>query len=220
MTALQLLPSVMSRTAWTSAQALRARARMSLVWQRYLRECHGLWAVELSSESLSRENLRIPHVYRFSESFLAQASAWPIQPLSLDLVIWRVAANDIAELPAVLAQMGASLGPSARILIWIESPLLNSWCQIGMPLCLGHDWVLCQSTWGDARPVSLFPELVANKWSAAWQQWLPFGAEWSVQLWQRETICPNTPRLKRRAKKSASTTLGWQPQSTIDHSAK
>jgi hypothetical protein len=193
---------------------------MSVAWQAFLPECHGLWALELSSELLDHDNLRIPHLYRFGDAFLAKASAWPIQPLSLDLVVWRLEANDIAELPSVLAQIGASLGPSARVLIWVESPMLNSWCQIGMPLCAGHDWVLRQCVWGDARPITLFPEAVSKKWSASWQQWFPFGAEWTVQLWQRETICPNTPTLKRRVKKSTSTTLGWQPQSTIDHSAK
>lgn len=220
MTALQLLPSVMSRTAWTPEQAFRARARMSVAWRDLMKECHGLWAVELSGEPLMRDTIRLPHFYRFSESFLAHSTAWPIQPASLDLVIWRVSAADAAEMPNVLTQIGASLGPSARVLIWVESPVLNSWCQVGMPLCNGHDWVLRQCFWGDARSVTLFPGFMATKWSASWQQWLPFGAEWSVQLWQRETICPNMPSLKRRVRKLTTTTLGWQPQSTIDHSAK
>lgn len=220
MTALQLRPNVRSPAAWTAVQAQRAHERMTLASRDLISVCHGLWAVELSEEPLAKDELRIPHCYRFNESFLANTTAWPILPASLDLVIWRVSAKDMAELPAVLAQIASALGPSARVLIWVESPLLNSWCQIGMPLCAGHDWVLCRSAWGDARALSLFRRSLTKHWSATWQQWLPFGAEWSLQLWQRETICPTPPARKRRLNTATSPILGWQPQSTIDHSAK
>lgn len=220
MTALQLRPSMLQQRAWTPAQATRARTRMALACRQQLLVCHGLWAIELSAEPLPKEALRIPHCYRFNESFRADVRAWPIQPASIDLVIWRVTSADMVDAPAVLTQIASVLGPSARLLIWAESPALNSWCQIGMPLCLGHDWVLCDSAWGDSRAFSLFRPGLSKRWSAHWQQWLPFGAEWSVQLWQRETICPSSPTRQRRLKTSASPTLGWQPRSTWDQSSK
>ena len=218
MTVFQLLPSISSRSAWTSAQTQRARARMLKSWQASLTHCHGLTALELSAEPLPLDTLRMPQVWRFAQSFQASKRFWPIQPGSLDLVLWRPSADDIADLPALTAQIALSLGPAARVMIWIEAPLLNSWCQTGMSLCEGHGWVLRQAAWGDARTFTLLPATVSRKWSAALQMWLPAAAEWSVQLWQRETICPAGPAARRRSAALPAPVMGWQPQSSIDHS--
>ena len=220
MTMLQLLPSISSRIVWTSVQAKRARARMLRPWQDALLQCHGVWALELSPSDLplSLATLRMAKVWHFAASFRASKRHWPIQPASLDLVLWRVTADDLLILPALMQQMAMSLGPAARVLIWIEAPLLNGWCQIGMPLCTGHDWVLRQATWGDARALTLPPAVWSRTWSATLQTWIPSGAQWSVQLWQRETACPAAPASKPRARRLAAPALGWQPQSSIDHS--
>lgn len=218
MTVFQLLPSIASRTAWTSVQAQRARARMLKPWQAALAQCHGLSALELSPEPLPLDALRMAHVWRFAHSFQASKRLWPIQPGSLDLVLWRPGADDIADLPALMTQIALSLGPAARVMIWIEAPLLKSWCQTGMPLCEGHDWVLRRAAWGDARALTWLPATVSHKWSAALQTWLPSVAAWSIQLWQRETICPSGPAVRRRVSTLPAPVMGWQPQSSIDHS--
>lgn len=218
MTVFQLLPSISARASWTPVQAQRARARMLKPWQYCLAQCHGVWALELSQVPLPLTSLRMAKVWRYAESFQASRCLWPIQPGCLDLVLWRLSAEDVAELPALMSQMALSLGPAARVLIWIEAPLLNSWCQTGMPLCSGHDWVLREAEWGDARPLTLLPARWSRKWSSALQTWVPNGAQWSVQLWQRETICTNRPALRRWKGRASAAGLGWQPQSSIDHS--
>jgi len=218
MTVFQLMPNISSRTPWTPVQAQRARARMLRPWQGCLAQCHGVWALELSQTPLPLTSLRMARVWRFTESFKASLRDWPIQPGCLDLVLWRLSAEDVSELPALMAQMASALGPAARVLIWIEAPLLNSWCQTGMPLSAGHDWVLREAAWGDARALTLLPAKWSRQWSSALQTWMPYGAQWSVQLWQRETICPSGNAPKRQAKSVPVTGLSWQPQSTIDHS--
>jgi len=222
MNVLPLLTVLDSRSVWTPDQAMRARARMLRPWQRYLAQCHGLWAMQIdnlpvSDSLLDLQNLRMAQVWHFGRSFRASADHWPLQPGSLDLVIWRVSAADVAQLPVMISQMHLALGPSARVLIWVESPLLNTWCQIGMPLCRGHDWVMRQADWGDARALSLLPARWSAKWSSAMQIWLPRGAQWSVQLWQRESLCPTAPGGKQRMGSRAASGLRWQPQSTLDH---
>lgn len=218
MTVFQLLPSISSRAPWTPVQVERARARMLKPWQSCLAQCHGVWALELSQTPLPRDALRMARVWRFAESFQASRQHWPLQPGCLDLVLWRLSAEDVCELPVLMAQMAMALGPAARVLIWIEAPLLNSWCQTGMPLCAGHDWVLRDAAWGDARALTMLPARWSRKWSSALQTWMPYGAQWSVQLWQRETICPATPVARRWKGRLPAEGLGWQPQSSIDHS--
>ncbi len=223
MNALPLLSGLESRAAWTPDQARRARARMLKPWQRYLTQCHGVWALQLDhspepESALPVQALRMARVWHFGQSFRASTDQWPVQPASLDLVIWRLSAADVAQLPALIGQMNLALGPSARVLIWIEAPLLNAWCQTGMPLCHGHDWALRQADWGDARALTWLPARWSSRWSASWQIWLPQGAQWSVQLWQRESLCPTAPGPKQRSGNRAASGLRWQPQSTIDHS--
>ena len=209
---------------WTPEQARRAHARMLKPWLLYLAECHGVRALHLdkawreSAPQLPLQSLRMACLWRFGQSFEASTLCWPIQPGSLDLVIWRVHPGDLAELPALMGQINLALGPSARILICIQAPLLNAWCQVGMPLCQGHDWVMRQADWGDARALTLLPARWSSRWSASWQIWLQRGAQWSVQLWQRETVCPTLRGPKLRTGKRLSSDLRWQPQSTIDHS--
>lgn len=209
---------------WTPDQARRAHARMLKPWLRYLAECHGLFALHVdkagseSAQQLPLASLRMPCLWRFGHSFRASSLCWPIQPGSLDLVVWHLHADDLAELPALMGQMNLSLGPSARILICIEAPSLNAWCKVGMPLCQGHDWVLRQADWGDARALTLLPARWSSHWSASWQIWMQRGAEWSIQLWQRETACPTRRGSMAKTGKRPSTGLRWQPQSTIDHS--
>lgn len=221
MNALPLL-TAFEPSAWSPDQARRARTRMLKPWQRYLTQCHGVWALRfdntLADESdLSLQSLRMARVWHFGQSFQASAAGWPIQPASLDLVIWRLSAADIAELPALIGQMNLALGPAARILIWVEAPLLNTWCQIGMPLCTGHDWALRQADWGDARALTWLPPRWSSRWSSGLQIWLPHGAHWSVQLWQRESLCPTASGPKQRAGAQMAPGLRWQPQSTLDH---
>jgi len=221
MNALPLLTVPVSRAVWTPDQAKRARTRMLKPWQRYLAQCHGLWALLLdtlpaSGSPLALQSLRMAKVLQFGRSFRANTDHWPLQPASLDLVIWRLSALDIAQLPVMIGEMHLALGPSARVLVWVESPLLNTWCQIGMPLCQGHDWVLRQADWGDARVLTWLPARWSGKWSSALQIWLPRGAQWSVQLWQRESPCPAAPSGKRKRGRLASG-MRWQPQSTLDH---
>lgn len=216
----QLLPSISSRAAWTPVQAQRARARMLKPWQDALAQCHGVWAMELSPPDLPLPSgtLRMARRWHFATSFQAGKRHWPIQPGCLDLVLWRVTDDDLGILPALMQQIAMSLGPAARVLIWVEAPLLSSWCQIGMPLCSGRDWVLRQATWGDARALTLPPAAWSRVWSAALQTWVPSAAQWSVQLWQRETACPAAPTSRAQARKRAVPGLGWQPQSSVDHS--
>lgn len=223
MNVLPLLTGLVPRSAWTPDQARRARARMLKLWPRYLAQCHGVWALQLGSSpttelELPLQALRMARVWQFGRSFQASIGQWPVQPASLDLVIWRVSAADIAQLPTLIGQMNLALGASARVLIWVEGPLLNSWCQIGMPLCHGHDWLLRQTDWGDARKLTWLPARWSSRWSASWQIWLPQGAQWTLQLWQRESSCPTAPSPKQRVRQQRASDLRWQPQSTIDHS--
>lgn len=218
MTVFQLLPNISSRAAWTPVQAQRARARMLKPWQSCLAQCYGVWALELSQAPLPLTSLRMARVWRFAECFQASRHHWPLQPGCLDLVLWRLSTEDVSELPALMAQMAIALGPAARVLIWIEAPLLNSWCQTGMPLAAGHDWALREAVWGDARALTLLPAKWSRQWSSALQTWMPYGAQWSVQLWQRETICPSGPAVRRKGSKVSVPNLDWQPQSSIDHS--
>lgn len=209
---------------WTPDQVRRAHARMLKPWLLYQAQCHGVRALylddasEKSAPQLPLQALRMACLWQFGRAFRASPEYWPIQPGSLDLVIWRLRAADIAELPVLIAQMNLALGPSARILIWIEAPMLNTWCQIGMPLCKGHDWLMRQADWGDARALTWLPARWSMRWSASWQIWLQRGAQWSVQLWQRETLCPTARGPRQITGRRLASDLQWQPQSTIDHS--
>lgn len=227
MTVLPFLPSLASHAVWTPEQAGRARLRMLKPWHRFLAHCHGVWALKLDNSPVPLaaspdpgfplETLRMACVWHFGHAFRASGESWPVQPASLDLVVWRLSAPDLAILPALIGQMNLALGPAARVLICVEAPLLNTWCQVGMPLCRGHDWVLREAEWGDGRVLTWLPSRWSSKWSSAAQVWLPRAAQWSVQLWQRETVCPTPSGAGKRTGKRVAAGLSWQPQSTLDH---
>ena len=73
--------------------------------------------------------------------------------------------------------------------------------------------ILREANWGDARKLSWLPPAWAHYWSAQWQAWFPAAAQWSVQLWQKQTLCPIAPDRKTSRNTSTSWSGSWAPQS-------
>lgn len=144
---------------------------------------------------------------------IAEVRHWPIQPGCIDAVFCALSEDLLTDLPALLREMDISLMADAKVVFNIDNAALATWCRVGMPLCRRLGWVMRSADWGDARRLTRLPTRLRRRWSETWQQWLPGVAEWSVQSWQKETVCPasRSPQLKRHIEQRWSPE--WVPQS-------
>lgn len=198
---------------------------MAAPWQRCLARCHGLHAVLVDSPLALpvAERCRIPHRHVLAAApravpagkslVVADALQWPVRPGSIDLVVLPLAGMHLPALESLLHEIDGALGPDAWLVVAARKDTLAAWCRDGMALCQAHGLVLREAHWGDERRFNLMPPRLSRMWSARWQNWLP-GAEWSVQLWQKDTLCP-VSRAPSRARRRQGDWSGaaWAPQS-------
>lgn len=185
------------------------RARMAAPWQTCLGRCHGTLALRLASSLTLPDQgaCRIPHLLQLGPVVQGGAQPpqvqaawqqWPLRRGSIDMIMLALDDSHLAELPGLLGEAACALGPDAWLLVAARDSALTAWCRDGMPACRGQGLVLRAAYWGDARRYTWLPPRWSQVWSASWQRWLP-GAQWSVQLWQKETRCPILPdRLRQR----------------------
>lgn len=235
-----LKPPLASRP-WSAAQRQRAQERMRQPWQQAVAACSGRFAlslisdVELLSTLVNADAQLEPQVWALTlctsplrvQASVAAAHAatnvrhgciadvryWPIQPGCIDAVFCALSEDLLTDLPALLREMDTSLMADAKVVFNIDNAALATWCRVGMPLCRRLGWVMRSADWGDSRRLTRLPASLRRRWSDTWHQWLPSVAEWSVQSWQKETICPvsRSPQFKHRIEQRWSPE--WVPQS-------
>ncbi len=210
--------------SWSAVSRARALARLSGPWQSCLGRCHGLRAVTVGSslELPERGGSRIPYqtlltaepgVVSAMPVIQADWRHWPVRPGSLDMVILPLDIGHLQHLPSLVGEICTALGPDAWLLVMTQGGLLDRWCRFGMPLATRRHLALREAHWGDARKFSWLPPAWSHYWSAQWQNLLPGTAQWTVQLWQKETLCPVSPDRKASRQKAAAWSGSWAPQS-------
>lgn len=211
-------------SAWSEAGQARALARMTAPWQRCLGRCHGLQAVVVGSTLTlpDRGGCRIPHQTLLTADLAVTSPRplihahwrhWPLRPGSIDMVILALDAQHLPHLPALINEITVALGPDAWLLVMTQAGPLAPWCRIGMPLAARRGLILRESHWGDARKLSWLPPAWAHYWSEQWQNWFPGTAQWTVQLWQKQTLCLIAPERKTSRNTPTSWSGSWAPQS-------
>lgn len=138
---------------------------------------------------------------------------WPVRPGSMDMVILPLAEQHRPHLPALIQEASLALGPDAWLLVVAQAGMVDRWSRLGAALAERRGLVLREAAWGDARKFSLLPARWSRYWSVQWQNLLPGTAQWTVQLWQKETFCLIPP--ERKASRGAATAWSgsWAPQS-------
>ena len=210
--------------SWPADSQARALARLTGPWQDCLARCNGLQAVTVGSTlalpaqgagRLPRQALLTPSPMPAQTPMpVIQADwrHWPVRPGSLDLVVLPLDLSHLANLRALVGEVSMALGPDAWLLVMTQGGLLDRWCRFGMPMAVRRHMVLREAHWGDARKLSLLPPAWSHYWSAQWQNLLPGTAQWSVQLWQKETLCPVSPDRRGARKPAAAWAGSWAPQ--------
>ncbi len=209
---------------WSEASQALAQARMSSPWQHCLSRCHGLQAIVVGSALTLPDvsGCRIPHQTLLTADTAVTSPRplihahwrhWPLRPGSVDMVLLALDAQHVPHLPALIHEVTVALGPDAWLLVMTQRGPLDAWCRVGMPLSARRGLILRESHWGDARKLSWLPPAWAHYWSAQWQNWFPGTAQWTVQLWQKETLCPIAPERRTSRNTPASWSGSWAPQS-------
>lgn len=150
---------------------------------------------------------------RASGGVVSELTHWPIQPASIDTVFCLLSPAMLAQLPAVLREIDICLAADGRIVFCVENAGLSCWCRVGMPLCRSLGWAMRSAEWGDARRLTPLPRRWSRQWSETLQQWLPGVAEWSVQSWQKETLCQASQPPLRLRQLEPRWAGEWVPQS-------
>jgi len=214
---------------WPVESQERALDRLSGPWRDCLRRCHGLQAVTVGSSLIlpargrGDDGCRIPnHALLTADTALppwpdmpvirADWRHWPVRPGSLDMVILPLDVTHLAHLSALVGEIATALGPDAWLLVMTQAGLLDRWCRYGMPLAARRHLALREAHWGDARKLSLLPPAWSHYWSAQWQNLLPGTAQWTVQLWQKETLCPVSPERRGGRRPATAWSGAWAPQ--------
>lgn len=190
-----------------------ARQRLEPAWQQAVAGCRGLQGLLLHAAGRQPDMklLQLPQVWhlhavspeRLEGSLICDVRAWPFLPGSIDAVFWVLDEAHLPLFPLLLAELTLLLGPSGRLVIQAEAPMLDEWVRVGMPLCRHHGLVLGSETWGDSRRLLHLP--LRRYWSEGLQCWFPGVAQWTVQCWQKESLCP--PRRQRQPQRGRS---GWR----------
>lgn len=224
MLALQDPPPTPAPPGWHDDQILRAVQRMRAPWQLALAGCRGLHAVVLGvgPEDCDPRICPLPHrlllqaraghPLELEGAWRGDLMRWPLAPGQIDAVLLDLHPDWLPALPDLVAALTQALGPDGRLAVRIAgADALQAWCHVGMPLLHMQGLVLQTAAWGDTRWLTRLPARWRYHWHAGWQQWLGL-AEWSVQLWQKETDCLVRTR-RRRSQREARWTGIWLPQS-------
>lgn len=214
MSALQPLPEPARARALAALRPLPVGRGPQQAWRAALGGCRGLQGLLLLGPGAAPDlvELRLPRLLtlrtatpeRLTGGLVCDMRALPILPGSIDAVFWVLHESHLPLFSSLMAELSVLLGPDGRLVIQAEAPLLDEWVRVGMPLCRHHDLTLCSEAWGDSRRLLHMP--LRRYWSEGLQCWFPGMAQWSVQCWQKETLCP-----PRRRQQPVRARAGWRP---------